>query len=80
MEKIGLIAGNRRLPILFAEAARKKNHYLVAVAIKGDTSPKLKDCVDKIYWLNLSEFSRMFEILSDAVILRATRKRFSKRS
>jgi hypothetical protein len=62
MEKIGLIAGNRRLPILFAEAARKKNHYLVAVAIKGDTSPKLKDCVDKIYWLNLSEFSRMFEI------------------
>lgn len=62
MEKIGLIAGNRRLPIIFAEAARKKGHCLVAVAIKGDTSAKLKGCVDKIYWLNLSEFSRMFEI------------------
>jgi hypothetical protein len=62
MEKIGLIAGNRRLPILFAEAAKKKNHYLVAIAIKGDTSPKLKGYVDKIYWLSLGEFSKMFEI------------------
>ncbi len=62
MEKIGLIAGNRRLPILFAEAARKKGCYLVAVAIKGDTSPGLKGRVDKIYWLGLNEFSRMFEI------------------
>ncbi|MDD5155642.1 MAG: UDP-2,3-diacylglucosamine diphosphatase LpxI [Candidatus Omnitrophica bacterium] len=62
MEKIGLIAGNRRFPILFAESARKKNCYVVAIAIKGDTSPKLKASADKIYWLNLSEFSRMFEI------------------
>jgi DUF1009 family protein len=62
MEKIGLIAGNRRFPILFSEAARKRNYYIVAVAIKGDTSPKLKDYVDKIHWIGLSEFQRMFEI------------------
>ncbi len=34
----------------------------MAVAIKGDTSPKLKKLVDKIYWLSLSEFSKLFEI------------------
>ena len=34
----------------------------MAVAIKGDTSSRLKDYVDKIYWLRLSEFQRMFEI------------------
>lgn len=62
MRKIGLIAGNRRLPIIFSKAAKDKNHYIVAVAIKGDTSPKLKDYVDKIYWLRLDQFSRMFEI------------------
>lgn len=62
MEKIGLIAGNRKFPLLFSEAAKKKNYYIVAVAIKGDTSPKLKSLVDKIYWLGLDEFSRMFEI------------------
>jgi len=62
MEKIGLIAGNRKLPLIFSEAAKKRNYYIVAVAIKGDTSPKLKALVDKIYWLGLDEFSSMFEI------------------
>ena len=62
MEKIGLIAGSRKFPLVLSEAARKKNYYIVAIAIKGDTSPSLKDSVDKIYWLALSEFRRIFEI------------------
>lgn len=62
MEKIGLIAGNRKFPLIFSEAAKKKNYYVVAVAIKGDTSPRLKTLVDKIYWIGLGEFSRLFDI------------------
>lgn len=62
MEKIGLIAGSRKFPLVLSEAARKKNYYIMAIAIKGDTSPSLKDSVDKIYWLALSEFRRIFEI------------------
>ena len=62
MEKIGLIAGNKRFPIIFSEAAKKKNYYVVAVAIKGDTSPKLRNSVDKIYWIGLDGFRRVFEI------------------
>jgi len=63
MEKIGLIAGNRRFPILFSEAAKKRNYYIVAIAIKGDTSPKLKKFVDKIYWIGLNQFSKVYQIL-----------------
>lgn len=62
MEKIGLIAGNKRLPLVFSEAAKKRGYYIVAIAIKGDTSPKLKNLVDRIYWIGLDEFRRMFEI------------------
>jgi len=62
MEKIGLIAGNRKFPLLFAESARAKGVSIIAVAIKGDTSPRLKKLVDKIYWLGLSDFSKLFEI------------------
>ena len=62
MKKIGLIAGNRKFPLLFAASAKKKNCEIIAVAIKGDTSVKLRKIVDKIYWLKLSEFPRMFEI------------------
>ena len=62
MEKIGLIAGNRKFPLLFAASAKEKGCYIVAIAIKGDTSPKLKKLVDKIYWLTLADFPKMFDI------------------
>ena len=62
MEKIGLIAGNRRFPILFSQAAKKKGCQLVAVGIRGDTSAALKRYVDKLYWIGLSDFEKMFEI------------------
>ena len=62
MEKIGLIAGNRKFPILFAQAAKRKGCYIVAVAVERDTSPSLKKFVDKIYWVRLKNFSQALEI------------------
>jgi DUF1009 family protein len=62
MEKIGLIAGNRKFPLAVAQGAKKNNLQIVAVAIKQDTSPRLKQYVDKIYWIRLDEFTRMCEI------------------
>lgn len=70
MEKIGLIAGNKKFPIIFSQAAKKRNYYIVAVAIKGDTSPALKKIVDKIYWIGLNQFRRMFEIFKTEGITR----------
>jgi len=60
-----VIAGNKRFPILFCEAAKRKNYYVVAVAIKNDTSRNLKNFVDKIYWIDLNEFPRMFDIFKN---------------
>ena len=62
MERIGLIAGNRRFPIIFSEAAKKKGCAITAVAIRGDTSPHLAKVVDKMYWIGLGEFKKLFEI------------------
>ena len=62
MDKIGLIAGNRKFPLLFAASAKKKGYAVIAVAIKGDTSAALKKLVDKIYWINLAEFHKIFAI------------------
>ncbi len=62
MKKIGLIAGNRKFPLLFAASARKQGCQIVAVAIRGDTSLKINKLVDKIYWLKLSEFGKMIDI------------------
>ncbi|MFA5156973.1 MAG: UDP-2,3-diacylglucosamine diphosphatase LpxI [Candidatus Omnitrophota bacterium] len=70
MEKIGIIAGNRKFPIIFSQAAKARGFSVVAVAIKGDTSRALKNSVDKIYWIGLSEFSKMFEIFKSEGISR----------
>ena len=57
-----MIAGNRKFPLLFAASAKKKGYTVIAIAIKGDTSPVLKKFVDKIYWLSLAEFHKIFAI------------------
>jgi len=62
MEKIGLIAGNRKFPLKFCEEAKKKGCYIVAVAIKKDTSRQINRLADKVYWLDLGDFSRLFDI------------------
>jgi UDP-2,3-diacylglucosamine hydrolase len=65
MKKLGLIAGNRRFPIIFAQAAKKQGYYVAAIAIKGDTSSAIRSFADKVYWLKLSEFSRLFDIFKN---------------
>jgi len=62
MEKIGLIAGNRKFPLIFAAGAREKGYSVIAIALKGDTSPSLEKLADKVYWLKLPEFNRIFDI------------------
>ncbi len=61
-DKIGLIAGNGRFPILFAEIAKKKDYFVVAVGVKGDTSVSLSKIVDKMHWVNLADFPKVPDI------------------
>ena len=61
MEKIGLIAGNRRFPLLVCQEAQKQGVAVVTAAVKGETSPEIKKYSDKTYWFSLGEFNRMFD-------------------
>ena len=58
---IGLIAGNRQFPFLFARAARDQGYKIVAAAIVGDTSPFLFFSVDKFQYFKVGELKRLFE-------------------
>ncbi len=60
-QSIGLIAGNGRFPILFSLAARRQGFRVVAAAIKGDTSPVLYFCADKLAWFGISDLRKGFE-------------------
>ncbi|HXT40858.1 MAG TPA: UDP-2,3-diacylglucosamine diphosphatase LpxI [Candidatus Angelobacter sp.] len=57
---LGLIAGNRSLPLLFARQARRMGvARLVAVAFEGETDPALAKLVDDIVWLKVGQLSKM---------------------
>ena len=59
-EALGIIAGNRSLPILFAQQARSMGvKRLIAVAFEGETDPSLAKFVDDIVWLRVGQLSKM---------------------
>lgn len=62
LDKLGLIAGNRSLPILLAQQARKAGvKYLVAVAFEGETQPELAAWVDDLVWVKVGQLDKMIE-------------------
>src|SRR5580704_2671291 len=65
-ESLGIIAGNRSLPILFAQQARARGvKRLVAVAFEGETDPALASLVDDIVWLRVGQLGRMIAAFTD---------------
>jgi UDP-2,3-diacylglucosamine hydrolase len=68
MTKVGLIAGSGRFPILFAKEAKDRGVEVIAVAIRGDTSSRLKPHVNKIIWLKICEFNRVSTIFKNEAV------------
>ena len=63
---LGIIAGNRTLPLLFARQARKlRVQRLVAVAFEGETDPALEKLVDETIWLRVGQLSKMISAFRD---------------
>ena len=61
-ETLGVIAGNRTLPLLLVKEARRAGvGRLVAVAFEGETDPALADLVDDIEWIRVGQLSRMIK-------------------
>ncbi|SPE61063.1 conserved hypothetical protein [Verrucomicrobia bacterium] len=65
-DKLGLIAGNRSLPLVFSRQARALGvKRLVAVAFEGETDPSLASLVDEIIWLRVGQLSKMLTAFTD---------------
>src|SRR5437868_2067320 len=60
LETLGLIAGNRSLPLLLARQARSMGvKRLVAVAFENETDPELTALVDTIVWVRVGQLSKV---------------------
>lgn len=68
IDKIGLLAGEGELPVIFADEARRKGTKVIAFAAEGIASPELESHVDKIYWIDLLKTEKLpFMILTNGI-------------
>jgi len=56
---LGLIAGNGRFPIIFAENAIKKGFRLFVAAYQNEADEAINDYAEKIVWLNPGQVSKL---------------------
>jgi UDP-2,3-diacylglucosamine hydrolase len=71
-DKIGLIAGNGKFPLLVLDAARSKGLEVVVAAIKEETSPEIgQHGAAAVHWLSLGELSKLIETFKAAGVTRA---------
>ncbi len=61
MSRIGLIAGNGRFPLYFADSARKVGNQVIAVAIHEETFPELGNMVEQIHWFHVGQLQGMID-------------------
>lgn len=69
--RIGLIAGNGRFPIIFADNARKLGYHVSAVAHEGETDPELERHVDRIHWIKIGQLNKLIHAFKEDGIQQA---------
>ncbi|MBI3037964.1 hypothetical protein HYY75_02780 [bacterium] len=70
MSRIGLIAGNGRFPLFFADSARQEGNKVIAVAFREETSPDLEGLVEQIHWFHVGELQAVIDTFLKAGINR----------
>jgi DUF1009 family protein len=71
-QRLGLIAGNGRFPLLVLDAARARGEEVIVAAIKEETFPEIEQHgAAAVHWLSLGELSKLIETFKREGITRA---------
>ncbi|MSU35725.1 MAG: LpxI family protein [Pedosphaera sp.] len=62
---IGLIAGSKSLPLLFAREALRDGRKVIAVAFEGETDPAIEKVVEETIWLRVGQLGKMIRAFTD---------------
>lgn len=64
MSRIGLVAGEGSLPLIFSRIARDKGDTVVVFGLKGVTSPDIEKHADKVHWLDWGHLEKGLLLLA----------------
>jgi len=70
-ERVGLLAGNGRFPVIFARTAREGGVRVVAVAHEGETEPDLAEYVEAITWVKVGQLDSVVRAFCSYGVRRA---------
>ena len=71
-EKLGLIAGNGRFPLLVLDAACARGHQVVVAAIQEETFPEIESHgAAAVHWMSLGELSKLIDTFKREGVTRA---------
>jgi DUF1009 family protein len=71
MDKVGLIAGSGRFPLLFAQEAKRTGAEVVALGIPGVTDPALEGLVGQVHYFKLGQLSKPIELMKEKGVTKA---------
>jgi len=71
VKKLGLIAGNGKFPLIFAEEAKRAGYSVVAVAHRGETNESITTIADVVEWIYVGQLGRIIRVFQRAGITEA---------
>lgn len=71
MRKLGLIAGNGKFPIIFAEQAKREGFEIVAVAHRGETLEEIESVAAEVTWIYVGQLGKMIQTFRTAGVTEA---------
>lgn len=71
MRKLGLIAGNGKFPLIFAEQAKREGVSLVTVAHRGETLPDIENAAGGVTWVYVGELGKIIRTFQKAGVKEA---------
>jgi UDP-2,3-diacylglucosamine hydrolase len=70
-KKLGLIAGNGKFPLIFAEEAKRSGFSVVAVAHCGETDAAIDAVADEVSWVYVGQLGRIIDTFHRAGVSQA---------
>ena len=65
MNKVGVIAGNGKLPLIASQSAHEKGYQVFACAIKGETDKDIQSVATEILWVKLGELKKLVRFFKE---------------
>lgn len=71
VDKVGLIAGSGRFPLIFAQNARESGVRVVTVAHRGETAEEIERFAEEVTWVHVGQLGKIIRTFRNADVRNA---------